>query len=271
MTELDTKAWVALVKRLKKKHPRKSYKQIITALVKRHPQTGRGIWQNIKAALKGPRQNFPPSVRSWIAKVGGERIVKMEVRRVPIIKVIDRAINLITQGDFDAKKAALGYDNMFHLFAVMWLQNGSVFKIEKNHVVMVTSGEPSGGDAKSVNMSKSVTVQQLMDGAVKYRGKELFVYDAVHANCQDFVSSLLRGSGLMTSELNSFINQDAEAVIDKKWHPVAKAVTDLAGIGDVLMNGEGMRTKLVSGRPSGGIKAMGKIPEINPGREILFF
>lgn len=123
---------VKYIIRLKKKHPKKSYKQIIEMLLQKHPQKGRGLISRIKAALNGPRKDkFPPPVRNWLAKEGSQIITRMQVCRVPIVKAIDRAINFIILGAWDAGKKKLGYDNMFHLYANLWLQDGQVWKVEK--------------------------------------------------------------------------------------------------------------------------------------------
>jgi len=142
------------------------------------------------------------------------------------------------------KKAAMKYDTMFHLFAVLWLADGTVWKIEKNQVVGVKSGNPSGGERMDVSVKTGMTVQQMLDSAVKSKGKELFVYDARDQNCQHFCQALVQAVGGTTPELTKVNNKDAKAVIDNKFQPSAKKLTDVAGILDILQNGQGEKKRI---------------------------
>jgi hypothetical protein len=67
-------------------------------------------------------------------------------------------------------------------------------------------------------------------------------YDPRYNNCQKYLSDLLKGSSLMTPELNTFINQDVQALFKKQpfWvEKIARKVTDIAGAFDTILHGRG--------------------------------
>ena len=66
-------------------------------------------------------------------------------------------------------------------------------------------------------------------------------YNAVNSNCQQFVGSLLLGSGLLSADLKSFIYQDAAKVLENAplTQRLGQGITDIAGRLDTLLHGAG--------------------------------
>lgn len=60
---------------------------------------------------------------------------------------------------------------------------------------------------------KKITFGDFINNAVSSVGNSIYLYDHENNNCQKFVSDLLRANGLMTPELNKFINQDVKAIL----------------------------------------------------------
>jgi hypothetical protein len=128
------------------------------------------------------------------------------------------------------------------------LDNNQWIKLEKNHVLNFerVSGPHSntkGSQTMPVPMrGKDIDLLSLYGGAFRILGDDGFVnYSVTTNNCQHFVQALLKGSGLLSPELNKFILQDAPSLIkslglDSK---LADKVTDTAAQGDILLNGNG--------------------------------
>jgi len=131
---------------------------------------------------------------------------------------------------------------MFHLYLVISLDNGKTFKFEKNHIPEISMGSDAGKETMAVSTPSNLSFDEFVKkGESKAGGTKLWVYDAFSANCQCFVRDLLRGAGVWTSALNSFVMQDAFAVIKGfSWfQKLTKKVTDAANVADVVAHGEG--------------------------------
>jgi hypothetical protein len=187
-----------------------------------------------------PRDNFPPAVRSLLSQYGNQKVVSILVCRKPIDSMIATALNWLSLGTFNKKMKKMNYDSMFHLYLYIRLENGATISCEKNHVISMNETTPNlnNTDVRNVNVRKVITLNQLMQNAVAFRGPQFYIYDSVTANCQDFVLSILRGSDLDADV--SFIKQKAEEVVPFYLRHLNKVVTDAASAADVMIHGYGV-------------------------------
>lgn len=196
----------------------------------------------VKTAITG-RQEAPPAVRSLLNKYGDKAISSIKVVRIPINSVIQGVLKIASEGDVETQRQKLGYDDLYHL-ALIISAGGHTFKLEKNESVSVSSGSiPSDAQVMDVPLNKNILLKDFIDKAAN--GNHNFFQYSVQNNCQVFVSTLLSKSGLMTSELNKFINQSAESVLinspaTKKF---ANAITDLGSRIHILLHGRGKKFK----------------------------
>lgn len=181
---------------------------------------------------------FPPSVRKFADS--GEKIVTLNVERVPIQKILDKAINIISLGYWDKAKKELGYSDMFHLYFVI----NDKYKLERNHVVSMAPWRPSR-DAQRVrvSMNKELTIGELLKNTAQMVGPELQRYDPAKSNCQVFIKQVLQANGLAGPENAGVINfatQDVESIIKRLpgyVAPVMKGITDIAHLGEKIISG----------------------------------
>ncbi len=196
----------------------------------------------VTTAVTGVRTDYPPNVKRWLKDHGDEKILSITVIREPINSMISKAINWISLGEFDKHKQELGFDKLFHLFAVIKFEKGEEARIEKNHVIeMYKNNGKSYSNSEKISVnSNGKTLTDLLENAYKKGGPSLFKYNSGNANCQNFLTTLLSSSGLLTSTASSFINQNVKTLIDK-LHPIVRktidTVTDIADRGDSLLNG----------------------------------
>ena len=90
------------------------------------------------------------------------------------------------------------------------------------------------------------TVKELFVNALeeyKKVGKNMYLYDARNNNCQWFVRNLLKGQGIWSPEIEKFVMQDGEKLLENmsKIGSTVKGVTNLASALDTLINGKGKR------------------------------
>lgn len=200
-------------------------------------------YDRVKGFIKGRREEAPPAIRNLLTAHGNAIINRLRICRVPIDKTIDKVLNIISVGKWAQNKKKYSYDDLFHLYAYINLSDGYMFRIEKNHVVVVQKVKEYDlrGECMEVFSGDSeITLNMFIGKAQQQQGTNFWLYDPVKYNCQQFISSLLNASGLMTPELNEFINQCAECVLQSTPAYIARFVTDLVGRADILLHGNGV-------------------------------
>lgn len=204
----------------------------------------------VKQLFTGARKFASPPFRHWLESKGDQHINAMKICRRPIKSMIEKLANVLSLGQYEMNKRSNGqeYDKLFHLFLVLQMQDGSVVKLEKNHVIQLENCNWNVSDAecRPVGSRHDITLNLMMMNAEKTVGADrLFLYDAVHHNCQYFVRDLLQSSQLLTNEDNHFIMQDTQAVMKHLGYleRMAKSITDTAAMADVVYNGQGIKKK----------------------------
>ncbi len=196
-------------------------------------------------SLFGVREYGSPSVRKFFEENGNKVIKSMHVNRQPINKVVDKIVNYASFGKWSSNKKALHYDDMFHLYMIIILQDRKKYYIEKNHVVEIEPYEGHYyGMAVPLN-GRKITMNELFANTEKSRGaSKMWNYNYADNNCQVFIKSLLDSNGLLTKPLEDFIMQDAIAVTASlPWvtRTFMSAVIELASRGDIILHGKALK------------------------------
>ncbi len=140
-------------------------------------------------------------------------------------------------GKLNENQQKLSYDKIYHLFLLITLSSGHKFKLERNETVYVAPYTiTSDTETKNVGTPNN-TLNEFIDNGSK--GDNFWNYDPQRKNCQDFCLSMLRSNGLLTSEIQSFIKQDAIKLLEGApiAQKIAKGVTDFAGRLHILIHG----------------------------------
>jgi hypothetical protein len=219
------------------------------------------------------RKNYPPKVRQTLQQYGNGLIQRMVVRRLPIEGYVEQALSFMTRGSWQTMKQKLNYDKVFHLQLIAYITPQGIndgvtndlipFLIEKNEVIVIApiTGTTSAkvdmnnpnAETVEVPMSGSITLQHLMDAAQQATGPSFFTYDAFNNNCQIFINNILNANGLNNSELHQFIMQDTVQILQELpsyIKPVSRIITNIAGIADRIIQGEGMNDILNDNKPA---------------------
>ncbi len=200
---------------------------------------------------KAPRQNLPPYVRKILSEEGNSPVVSMRVRRDPIQGAINFALNAVSAGQWNQAKQKYGYDKFFHLsleVSIRISDSDAVNKqyiIEKNEVIQINPPRPYTNETESMPVpmgGKGATMNSLLNGSKQIQGDKFYSYNAFQNNCQDFIMSILQGSGFGNPSIFSFVKQPITEVIAELpsvTERFAKTVTDIGGVFDTLLYGEG--------------------------------
>ena len=197
------------------------------------------------------RNDYPPYVRKLLAEVGNRPIAQMFVRRDPIQSLLNTALNFISRGKWNEVKSKYAYDNLFHLgleVVVKMSDQDDIYKryvIEKNEVINVENAKAftDKSEVMPVQMGGTGhTINTLLNGAKQVMGSKFFPYDPFHNNCQDFIISILTGSGIGNDAVRQFVKQPIEALVSELpsyTGKIAKGITDLGGIVNTAIYGQG--------------------------------
>lgn len=214
-------------------------------------QEGEGLKEIIKNTadliIGGLRKDFPPVVRNIIKQYGNQIIVEASVCRSPVQKAITTAINILTKNKLNENKNKLSYDNLYHLYILVKLENGVMLRIQKNEVIdihPIKSLSDADCSTVDININKKITLENLFINTEKVIGKDnLYLYNVINRNCQIFINDILTANKLNNAKLKGFILQDAGALLkdNPRVSKLAGKLTDLAGAFNIIIQGRSIQ------------------------------
>lgn len=163
-------------------------------------------------------------------------ISSITLYRRPVNSVVQAILNFTSPG-LKAAEKRLGYDNIYHLGAVIKIKGGPSLIVEKNQNVRIARGSvPAGAETLTVPINREITLSDMFTRAIIGVGKDAFYkYSAFSHNCQHFIRNLLAKSGLLNEESRKFIMQDVEQLvkaIPSRVQDATQLVTDFASVLD---------------------------------------
>jgi hypothetical protein len=210
---------------------------------------GKDVVRNVlHVSDKGLRKDLPPKARATLRKYANWNIMGITIRRDPIQSALNTALNAISIGAWERMKKVLNYDNLFHLGLEMDVRLGKRtvrLLLEKNEVINLGPLKARDNDTEVMRVDMKGQQRRLDDFIEKARqamGDRFIPYDPFYNNCQDFILGVLRANNMATENEATFIKQPVEKLIQgiPEFTPkVAKAVTDLGGLVNNVLEGEG--------------------------------
>ena len=205
---------------------------------------GDGLFDKVKQTFFNAPNKLPPNSEKIFKKNRDSQVVSIDVIRTPIASGIDKALNVLSLGQWEKNKKDLAYDKMFHLALIFTLRNNKQIIVEKNERINISDKFTIKSDTEIMNvvMPYTFTFEVYIDKARKLMGDHNFYqYDAFENNCQVFIRSILQANGLLTSELDKFIYQPTEELlrgIPTYVNKIARFATDLgAKLNQVFQGG----------------------------------
>jgi len=191
------------------------------------------------------RKTYAPAHQKIIESYGENTITSIKVGRKPLSSVLNAVLNVVSLGIYKKWIQRSQYDDLFHLFALITLNNGKTILIEKrasiDMVVIKNNYKPPEYTefAQVLIEHPDIQFKTLLDNTEKLQGKNYFIYNAETNNCQKFISDMLQSNNLLTPELNTFINQDVSSLFEKLKYSkgLINATTGLGTTIDILSKG----------------------------------
>ncbi len=213
---------------------------------------------NVAKSVVYGREGLPPNVITFMNNYGDESITAMYVQRTPLSNLLMNVINVGSLFTFKKGIEKEPYDKLYHLRLNIRTAEGHNFILEKiDHINIMNDNTLDRKDLEqvAVPLHGALTLNIIMQKTQQQMGREKFIkYSSRDSNCQDFVSNVLSSSGLLTPELQAFIKQPVQNIINDRTSRMANVFTDLGASVDVLKQGGKRRVSRAS--PKGGIFTM---------------
>ena len=176
------------------------------------------------------KEKVPQNVRNALNKIGDKQIISARCGRTPVQAVIQGALKLV---------ANVPYDDLFHLFIELTLENNQKWVLEKIERINLVKGDRSNKSGAEFTSSFPVnkTVNELFENTRNQMGDKFLPYQSASNNCQFFIMAVLDANGLNNSERTTFVKQDTKSIF--KNNPVlrkfANTLTDIGGYANAIM------------------------------------
>ena len=210
------------------------------------------VGKRITGTILG-RNDYPPAERNLIFKYGNMPIKSICLYREPLAKGVNTLTNALSVGQMGQLKKKYGYDEMYHLYMVITVQETQdkfpPILIEKNEVINIHEYPNVNPNAQKLELHLSpkfnYTFKQFLDNGQRVMGSRYFTYDPFDNNCQIFISSLISANPPLEQDnpnANKFILQDVEG-LKTELNPISRTLfrgtTGLANRMNVLLKGYG--------------------------------
>ena len=188
----------------------------------------------IKTTFFFPKESLGRNALKLFEEYKDMTIVKIEVNREPVNKVIQTVLNLITFGGFEKAKKNLSYDDMFHLYMILYFEDGNKLKIEKNQKINIerVKSYKLERDDMLITVDRPLTLGELFKNTIDTVGAyQFYIYSAFKNNCQRFVMDILSSNKLGNPEIYKYVLQDAGYILENNpgfLRSIAQFSTDTA-------------------------------------------
>jgi len=211
--------------------------------------------KNVSDLVFKGKSNYPISVKNTLSRYGNNKIVSIILNRKPLAATMNMSLNIFSGFDYLKKLKKSPYDELFHLSAILILDNGKKLIFEKVESMSLKefSGNPlnqKGTEALQIqNIPPNITVSQLVENTKRMMGdNKFFTYNASSNNCQDFLVNMVRANIPSYQTYTNFIKQDTEFVFKNNpaFRKFANTLTSTGRVFNVL-TGKGVTNEISGG------------------------
>lgn len=193
--------------------------------------------------IKGGFFNFNQSrkLKKALKKTDLMNIYAIHIVKEKINSIIKSGLNFLSNGDFERKQIELDYDDVYHMFLIIVLKKGDVYRLEKNESVVLTKFNlHEFGHLKNyrtVYPKRDLDINTMINNTELYLGKyHTYRYGASYYNCQNFVNAMIISNQLAVDDsiLNFIKPQDSKQLINTI--PFGETITNgITDLGHVLL------------------------------------
>lgn len=198
----------------------------------------------VKEAFSGVPTRLNNISTKTLQEYGNIPIIKIDLARTGLNKIVEGAINTISFGAWNKLKTKHNQPKFYHLSLIATLQNNQKIIVEKNEVIDIRHLQNSSSINAStqyltIPYNGGLTLNTMIDRTKKAMGDTAFYdYSGLKNNCQTFVSHLLSSSNMLLPWIKDWLYQDVSKIrqeLPSHVEPMMDKVTALGSIASRLM------------------------------------
>ena len=182
----------------------------------------KNVFGRVKSFITGDR-GYKPLIQKLLTQYGDKQITGITIIREPIKQYVNILTNIITLGEIDKYKNTYNINELFHLYMIVALNDGSLIRVEKNEEIDIEKVNSIPQlDPKFVYVCKlpsnNLTLNILLNKTLNTIGQaRYFKYDALNNNCQNYLYNILSTNGFnsINPDMKQFIIQDLTQLANK--------------------------------------------------------
>ena len=182
----------------------------------------KNVFGRVKSFITGDR-GYKPLIQKLLTQYGDKKITGITIIREPIKQYVNILTNIITLGEIDKYKNTYNINELFHLYMIVALNDGSLIRVEKNEEIDIEKVNSIPQlDPKFVYVCKlpsnNLTLNILLNKTLNTIGQaRYFKYDALNNNCQNYLYNILSTNGFnsINPDMKQFIIQDLTQLANK--------------------------------------------------------
>jgi len=126
--------------------------------------------------------DFNSAVREVLSRYGNEPIKSIKVCRSPVSSAVQTAMDVASFSAFKKRLERSPHDELYHLFALITLEDGTVLTLDKQAQITLKVGHKNYKD--SIDASPPfTTLNEMLDKTKANMGDAFFGYNAKSNNC----------------------------------------------------------------------------------------
>ena len=210
------------------------------------------VYGRVKGFITGVRDDFQPNVRKLLEEIKDKKVVSAVVFREPVVEAVGMLADAVSLGKIGEFKKQMSIDDLFHLFMIVTLDDGTFVRVEKNAEIDIFTVKEIPQFKKDQTRMEMVMPEQkktlnemLAITREKVGDKLFFAYDPLTNNCQVFIYNVLSFNGFeaLNPKMKSFVVQNLDK-LGKNMTQVSKDVlTGITKLGkrfQILVGGAGL-------------------------------
>ena len=193
-----------------------------------------------KGGFSNPLTARPKSVQDLLNRYGAERVIAIKIGRHPINAITSYLVHEVSGEKLKEIERKYSYDDLMHLWVILYLSNGKSIRVEKAPRVVVTYDPKTDtpDETPVVKCPRQLTLNELFN---EYEKRDTYFYDPVTHNCQVLAKTIANSLGV--NQYDSYIKQNIEKIIPLWMTYLLTTITSGVSLGDYAVHGGGRRRR----------------------------
>jgi len=178
-------------------------------------------------------------------------IKNIYIYRKPIQNIIKQSLNVLSFGKFLNNLKKSPYDDIYHLYMVLILDNNNIILLEKNERINIKLLKKielfklelnKNNEKLEILINNDIKLIDLLNNTYKNMGNNFFIYNSSSYNCQNFVLNILKSNNLYDIKYEKFIYQNPVYFFHKLNYlkNINNTITNIGSKVDLIIKGSGL-------------------------------